>query len=401
MDLLKEKALTKNSVRVDSLDLQNLFNLTSQLLILKNNLLETPEILKISEPKLRQGLVELDRLTKKIEENALSLKLSPIKGLMLKIHRMVAEISKNFDKQVELHFEGEDTKIDREITDYLSDIFTHLIRNSIDHGIEPVEERKALGKKELATISIKTIQKGQTVIIEFSDDGRGIDRKKVIQKAIEKKLLDPNDNLDLLPDEKIFSFLFHEGFSTAENVTNISGRGVGMGFVKSTIEKLRGKLEVKSTPNVGSSFTINLPIDTSIMDVLVTEINKIPYFISINDIEMIFLREEVSIFQVPLSKPFLVLNNKLVPVIEPGIFFPNQGNKSMGREVFITFSYQGRTHALLVDDLLVRTQIVFCPLPSKLIGKENFISGSALLSTGKVGHLLDLPAFVEHHLGLK
>ncbi len=401
MDLLKEKALTKNSVRVDSLDLQNLFNLTSQLLILKNNLLETPEILKISEPKLRQGLIELDRLTKKIEENALSLKLSPIKGLMLKIHRMVAEISKNFDKQVELHFEGEDTKIDREITDYLSDIFTHLIRNSIDHGIEPVEERKALGKKELATISIKTIQKGQTVIIEFSDDGRGIDRKKVIQKAIEKKLLDPNDNLDLLPDEKIFSFLFHEGFSTAENVTNISGRGVGMGFVKSTIEKLRGKLEVKSTPNVGSSFTINLPIDTSIMDVLVTEINKIPYFISIHDIEMIFLREEVSIFQVPLSKPFLVLNNKLVPVIEPGIFFPNQGNKSMGREVFITFSYQGRTHALLVDDLLVRTQIVFCPLPSKLIGKENFISGSALLSTGKVGHLLDLPAFVEHHLGLK
>jgi len=401
MDLLKEKALSKNSVRVDSLDLQNLFNLTSQLLILKNNLLETPEILKISEPKLRQGLIELDRLTKKIEENALSLKLSPIKGLMLKIHRMVAEISKNFDKQVELHFEGEDTKIDREITDYLSDIFTHLIRNSIDHGIEPTEERMALGKAEQATISIKTTQKGQTVIIEISDDGRGIDRKKVIQKAIEKKLLDPNDNLDLLPDEKIFSFLFHEGFSTAESVTNISGRGVGMGFVKSTIEKLRGKLEVKSIPNVGSSFTITLPIDTSIMDVLITEINKIPYFISINDIDMIFLRDEVSIFRVPLSKPFLVLNNKLVPVIEPGIFFPNQGNKSIGREVFITFSYQGRTHALLVDDLLVRTQIVFCPLPSKLIGKENFISGSALLSTGKVSHLLDLTALVEHHLGLK
>jgi two-component system, chemotaxis family, sensor kinase CheA len=401
MDLSKEKPLTGHSVRVDSLDLQNLFNLTSQLLILKNNLLETPEILKISEPKLRQGLIELDRLTKKIEENALSLKLSPIKGLMLKIHRMVVEISKNFNKQVELHFEGEDTKIDREMTDYLSDIFTHLIRNSIDHGIETVEERKSLGKKELAIISIKTIQKGQKVIIELSDDGKGIDRNKVIQKAIEKKLLDPNDDLDLLTDEKVFSFLFHEGFSTAENVTNISGRGVGMGFVKSTIEKLRGKLVIRSTPNQGTTFTITLPIDTSIMDVLVAEINSIPYLISISDIDMIFLKEEVNLFQVPLSKTFLILQNQLVPVIEPGIFFPGEGNKTKGKEVFLTFSYQGRTHAILLDDLILRTQIVFNPLPSDLIDRQNFISGSALLSTGKVSHLLDLPSLVEYHLGPK
>lgn len=158
---------------------------------------------------------------------------------------------------------------------------------------------------------------------------------------------------------------------------------------------------MRSTPNVGSTFTITLPIDTSIMDVLVTEINKIPYLISIYDIEMIFLHEEVSIFRVPLSKPFLILKNKLVPVIEPGIFFPDKGNKSIGREVFLTFSYHGRTHALLVDDLIVRTQIVFCPLPLGLVGKENFISGSALLSTGKVSHLLDLPALVEYHLGFK
>lgn len=398
MELLKEKSLESHSVRVDSLDLQNLFNLTSQLLILKNLLIESPEILKISEPKLRQGLIELDKLTKKIEESALSLKLSPIKGLMLKTHRMVVEISRKFNKPVELHFEGEDTKIDREMIDYLSDIFTHLIRNSMDHGIESLEERRALGKKETATISVKIIKKGREVLIEVRDDGRGIDRRKVIQKAIEKKLLDPNINFELIPDEQIYSLLFEGGFSTAKVISDISGRGVGMGFVKSTVEKLRGKIEVASVPNQGTAFILTLPIDTSIMDVLVTEINKIPYLVALNDVKMIFLQKDVHTYNVPLSKKFLILENELVPVIEPGNFFPGVGNRIMGKEVFLIFSSQGRSHALLLDDIILQTKIVFNPLPSNMISKDNFISGSAILSSGQVSHLLDLPALADYHL---
>ena len=401
MEFFKEKTLTGHSVRVDSLDLQNLFNLTSQLLILKNLLMENPEISNIPLQKLRQGLLELDRLTRKIEESALSLKLSPIKGLMLKTHRMVIEISKKFNKQVELQFQGEDTRIDREMIDYLGDMFTHLVRNSLDHGIETVAERKALGKKEIATISIKTEKRGREVIIEFSDDGKGIDKKKVFQKAIEKKLIDPDTNFDLISDDKIYSFLFQTGFSTAQNLTDISGRGVGMGFIKTTIEKLRGKLEIKSTPNQGSTFILTLPIDTSIMDVLVTEINKIPYLIALNDVDLILLKAETQVYQMPLSKPFLVIQNELVPVIEPGTFFPNKGKKTMGKEVFLIFTRQGRTHALLTDDLIHQTQIVFNPLPSSIINKQNFISGSAVLSSGQVSHLLDLPSLVDYHLGNK
>lgn len=398
MEFSREKSITGTSVRVDSLDLQNLFNLTSQLLILKNLLIESPEILKISEPKLRQGLIELDKLTKKIEESALSLKLSPIKGLVIKTHRMVVEIAKKFNKQVELHFEGEDTKIDREIMDYLSDIFTHLIRNSMDHGIESPQERKALGKKETATISIKIIKKGREVIIEVGDDGRGIDKKKVIQKAIEKKILAPTTDFDLIPDEQIYSLLFEGGFSTAKTITDISGRGVGMGFIKSTVEKLRGKIEVESTPNKGSTFRLTLPIDTSIMDVLVTEINQISYLIALNDIDKVFLQEDIKIYQVPFSKKFLIIENELVPIIEPGKFFPNAGNRNTGKELFITFSSQSRNFAVLLDDVIQQTQIVFNPLPLNLINKENFISGSAILSSGKVSHLLDLSALADYHL---
>lgn len=401
MEDSRENLITGSSVRVDSLDLKNLFNLTSQLLVLKNHLLETPEISKIPEPKLRQALIELDKLTKKIEDNALSLKLIPIKGLVIKTHRMVVEISKKFNKQVELHFEGEDTKIDREMMDFLSDIFTHLIRNSMDHGIESPLERKTMGKKEIATISIKIMKKGREVIIEFGDDGKGIDKKKVIQKAIEKKVLEPGTDFDLIPDEQIYSLLFEGGFSTATVVTDISGRGIGMGFIKSTVEKLRGKIEVSSTLNQGSIFKLTLPIDTSIIDVLVAEINKIPYLITLNDVKKVILSKDLHSYQVPYSKKFLILENKPVPIIEPGTFFPEGGNKTLGKEVFLAFSSQGRSFALLLDDLIMQTQIVFNPLPMNLINKENFISGSAILSSGKVSHLLDLTSLADYHLERK
>ncbi len=401
MEISKEKTLPGHSLRVDSQDLQNFFNLTGQLLTLKNLLIESPEISKISEPKLKQGLIELSRLTRKIEDCALSLKLSPIKGLMLKTHRMVFEVSKRANKSVELHFKGEDTRVDREILDYLSDILTHLVRNSIDHGIESVQERIAMGKPEMAKINITTSTRGREILIEFSDDGRGIDRSKVLQKALEKKILEPDENLELIPDEKVFSFLFHGGLSTAENVTDISGRGVGLGFVKSTVEKLRGKINIKSIPGKGTSFIISLPIDTSILDVLVAEINKIQYLISLTDIEMVFLKEDFKIHQVPNSKRFILKDGHPIPLIEPGRFFPSGGEKTRGKETILIFSQQNNQYGLIVDDLIYQTQIVYNSLPPNLVGKGNFISGSAPMSTGQVSHIIDLNSLVDHHLARK
>jgi two-component system, chemotaxis family, sensor kinase CheA len=400
MEIFKEKTSTGHSLRVDSQDLQNFFNLTGQLLTLKNLLIESPEISRIAEPKLKQGLVELSRLTRKIEDCALSLKLSPIKALMLKTHRMVFEVAKKANKSVELRYKGEDTRVDREMLDYLSDILTHLVRNSIDHGIESPQERSALGKPEMAEINITTSTKGREILIEFSDDGRGIDRRKVLQKALEKKLLEPGENLELIPDEKVFSFLFHGGLSTAENVTDISGRGVGLGFVKTTIEKLRGKIKVKSIPGQGTTFIISLPIDTSILDVLVAEINKIQYLISLTDIEMVFLQEEFKIYQVPNSKRFIIKGGLPIPLIEPGKFFPNGEERTRGKETILIFSQQNNQYGLLVDDLIYQTQIVYNSLPPNLAGKQNFISGSAPMATGQVSLLIDLNSLVDHHLAL-
>ncbi len=401
MEIEKEKIDVGHSVRVDSLDLKNLFNLTGQLLILKNIMIESPEISNIKEPKLRQGLAELDRLTKKIEESALSLKLTPIKGLILKIHRMVFEISKKANKSVELQYEGEDTRVDREIIDYLSDIFTHLVRNSIDHGVENVQERMEIGKKETSVIFLKFSSKGREIKIEFSDDGRGIDKKKVLQKAIDKKIIESDTDINSISEESIFSLLFHGGLSTAKSITDISGRGVGLGFVKSTVDKLRGKIQTKSTFGKGTTFIITLPIDTSIMDVLVAEINGIKYLISLGDIDRVYLVNEIKIHHIPKSKGFIIENGRPIPLIEPSGYFPGTSAKITGKEAILVFSLQNSTFGLFVNDLLHQTQIVFNPLPQSLIGRLNFISGSASMPSGEVSHLIDLGSLVDFHLEMK
>lgn len=401
MELEKNKA--HSSLRVNANSIQEIFNLTGQLVLLKNQLLENPQIKTFSDQSVKSLLSELDFLIRKIEENVLSLRLTPIRSIFLKAHRVAQETAKKIGIKIDFFYEGEETLIDREMIDTLSDIFPHLIRNSLDHGIESPEERKRLGKKEIGTISIKAKKMGNEVVISLTDDGRGIDRNKVINKAIKSGILEPKMNVSGLPDSEIFGLLFKSGFSTSEEVTEISGRGVGLDVGRRVVEKLRGRIEIKNFPGQGLEIFIILPLNTTIMDALIVNINDIKYLIAINEIiEIINLKGFIK-GNVPQSKKFIIYRDKPIPLIEPNILFSQERILPLGklREVGIIFNHGGRPFALKVDNVFSQSQIVLNPLDYNYIFDQSFLNGSAVLSDGQVSNLLDLNKLADFHINMK
>ncbi|RLA60807.1 MAG: hypothetical protein DRQ88_06990 [Epsilonproteobacteria bacterium] len=403
MEIEKRKSQASSTLRVNADSIQEIFNLTGQLVLLKNQLLENEEIKSLSSQFLKTSLSDLDILIRTIEDRILSLRLTPIRSLFLKAHRIALETAKKINREIELHYEGEDTLIDREMIDILSDIFPHLIRNSLDHGIESPQERKKLGKSETGTISLRAEKIGNEVIISLTDDGRGINREKVINKAIKKGLLDSKLNPSTLPDSEVFSLLFKPGFSTSENITEISGRGVGLEVGKRVIEKLRGRIEIKNHPGQGLEFFIILPLNTTIMDALVVEINCIKYLIAINEVMEIVSLKDVTIKEVPNSKKFIFYQGVPIPLIEPKVLFTQELHPPIGkpREVGIIFNHGGRPMALKVDNIFNQLQIVLNPFDYDFITNNNFISGTAVLSNGQVSNLLDLQKMANYHLEKK
>lgn len=403
MEIEKNKANTSTTLRVDAASIQEIFNLTGQLVLLKNQLLENPEIKILSDPFLKGSLSDLDILIRKIEESVLSLRLTPIRSLFIKSHRVAQETAKKIGKDIEFHYEGEDTLIDREMIDTLSDIFPHLIRNSLDHGIESPSERIKLGKKETGTISLKAQKMGNEVIISITDDGRGIDRNKVIEKAILNGLLDPKMNISSLPDSEIFGLLFKSGFSTSEEITEISGRGVGLDVGKRIVEKLRGRIEIKNHPGQGLEILIILPLNTTIIDALVVEINRVKYLIAINEVIEIINLNGVTMGRVPASKKFIIYNERPIPLIEPNLLFSQDPLPPIGksREVGIIFIHGGRPMVLKVDNIFTQSQIVLNPVKFEELLEKSFISGSAVLSDGLVSNLLDLHKMADFHLEMR
>ena len=401
MEVENNKA--KSTLRVDASSIQEIFNLTGQLVLLKNQLLENPKIKTINDQVVKTSLSDLDFLIRKIEENVLSLRLIPIRSLFLKAHRVAQETAKKIGLNIDFQYEGEDTLIDREMIDILSDIFPHLIRNSLDHGIESPKERKRLGKKETGTIYLRAQKAGNEVIISITDDGKGIDRNKVINKAIKNGILDPKINISILPDSEIFGLLFKSGFSTSEEVTEISGRGVGLDVGKRVVEKLRGRIEIKNHPGHGLEIFIILPLNTTILDALIVEINQIKYLIAINEVIEIINLKGVIKGKVPLSKKFLFYHETPIPLIEPNLLFSQEQLPPIGksREVGIIFAHGGRHMVLKVDNIFSQSQIVLSPLNFEFILEKSFISGTAVLSDGQVSGLLDLHKMADFHMEIK
>jgi len=264
------------TIKVDVDKLDGLVNAVGELVIMQTMVRANPHITAIADPKLNKDFGQLFRITSELQKTSMSMRMVPIRQTFQKMIRLVRDLSKKTGKQANLVMEGEETEIDRNMVDSIYDPLVHMMRNSVDHGVQMPEERKRLGKPVYGTVSLRAYQKGGYMVIEIEDDGQGLNTEKIRRKALERGLIQESDNLS---DHDLNNLVFLPGFSTADQITDVSGRGVGMDVVKKAVEKLRGKVDVMSEPGKGSIFTIRLPLTLAIIDGIIVQVGTERYII--------------------------------------------------------------------------------------------------------------------------
>ena len=311
----------------------------------------------------------------------------PVGSVFQRVERVIRDLSRKAGKQVVLETAGADTEIDKTVAEELSDPLLHMVRNSVDHGIETTAERKASGKSLEAKIRLSARHQGGLVIIEIADDGRGLNSEKIRRKAEERNLIAPNAQLT---ETEIFELIFAPGFSTAEKVTDVSGRGVGMDVVRRNVEKLRGRIETQSTLGQGTTFSLKLPLTLAIIDGLVVQVGSERYIIPISGVREIFRPQDDTLFTVEGRDEMLLVRGKLLPVVRLDQRLGIRGLAQAPSEgLIVVAESHSRCFCLLVDDLLGKQEVVIKSL-GETFADVSGLSGCAVLGDGRVGLILDI-----------
>ena len=369
-----------SSIRVDSEKIDQLMNLVSELVTTQASLSLYVEENQVYE--LNQLSENIENITRQLRDTAFSISLIPIETMLTRFHRLIRDLSFEFNKNIEFITEGAETELDKTLVQGLTDPLMHIIRNSVDHGIEPEPERLAKGKTPQGMIYLKAYYSGAHVVIKVQDDGRGINPAVIKQKAIEKDLISHDFQLT---DKEILDLVFLPGFSTAEVITDVSGRGVGMDVVKKKIDEIRGTVDLESKVNVGTTITIKLPLTLSIIDGLLVELNKTKYVMPLNLVDKIYAVEHEK-----LTKSY----NNLAIIDEEQIPFYNLREEfsvagpAPQIEQLVTVKYEDKRVGLLVDNVIGEYQAVLKPL-GKLFINHDIISGATILGDGTIALVLD------------
>jgi len=386
------KPVTSRTIRVDIEKLDALMNQVSELIIAKNSLASQSNASgEIDGQTLHENIEYLERITTNLHESVMKVRMVPIESVVAKFPRMIRDLDRKLNKPMELVMTGEDTELDRTVVDQLGDPLQHLLRNSADHGIESPEDRRAAGKPEKGTIFLNAFQEGNNVIIEVGDDGGGINTDKVRDKAVERGLVTPEE-AENLSQKEIIDFLFMPSFSMAKQITDISGRGVGLDVVKSNIEALGGDVSVKSVLGEGSTFTVRLPLTLAIIQALMVEIRDEKYAIalaSIMNIENI-PKSEIKYVE---SKEVIHLRGQVIPLIHLDNILDFEPKESDEDTMTVVICKKGDTlGGIIVDNLIGQLEIVI-----KSLGKldnNKLISGATILGDGEIAMILDVNAVI-------
>jgi two-component system, chemotaxis family, sensor kinase CheA len=348
---------------------------------------QDPDLQHLRDGRLGRNLAQLSRITDELQRTAMSLRMVPIRSTFQKMNRLVRDLASRQGKQVELVLSGEDTELDRTIVEELNDPLVHMIRNSIDHGIEKPEVRLAKGKSAQGIIRLSAGHQGGNIVIKIQDDGSGLNRERILAKAIDQGMVNPNENLT---EGAIFQLIFAPGFSTAEIVTDISGRGVGMDVVRRNIEKLRGKIEIESTPGQGSTFTIFLPLTLAIIDGLLVGVGKQRFILPTLLVRESFRPVASMISTVHSRAEMIQVRGKLSPMLRLHEYFnvpPRSTNPTQG--IIVVVGTERDQRCLLVDDLLGKQEVVIKSL-GETFKQNRAIAGAAILGDGCVGLILNV-----------
>lgn len=382
----KSKGKTTKTVRVDIHRLDNLMNLVSELIIIKTRL-EDIESTKEDNSTMFEAVEYLERITTSLHDAVMKVRMVPIERVFNRFPRMVRDLSKDLGKEINLFMSGEETEVDRTVIDEIGDPLIHLLRNSIDHGIEDPAIRKELGKDQAGNVYLRAYPDGNNVVIEIEDDGSGIDVEKVKQKALDKNIV-TLDEVENMKSQEAINLLFKPGFSTAEKVSDISGRGVGLDVVKTKIESLDGLVEVHSEKDKGSKFIIRLPLTLAIIQALMVTIGSEKYALPLNSIKEIATIKTDSIRKVQDQEVILFRDNTL-PLLRMQDILQTGKEETQKDELIIVVVKKGdKTAGLIVDDLIGQQEVVIKSLGKYLSGIK-VIAGATILGNGQIALIID------------
>jgi two-component system chemotaxis sensor kinase CheA len=381
------------SIRVGVDKVDSLINLMGELVITQSMLSELGNDFELSKlEKLKNGLAQLLQNTKELQESVMKIRMLPISFAFNRFPRLVHDLSIKTGKEINLVIRGEQTELDKTVMEQIGDPLVHLVRNAVDHGIESSDVRIANGKPKSGTITLDAYHQGGNIVIEIGDDGGGINREAVLSKAIEKGLVDSSATLN---DNQVFDLLFEPGFSTAKEVSDISGRGVGMDVVKRNIQSLGGRIQVESEPGKGSKFKVNLPLTLAILDGQLVRVGTEVYIIPLITIVESLQAKAEFINKVSGDMTLYRLREDNVPVIPIYQLFDLPADtKEVDNALLVVVEADGQKVGLMVDDLLAQQQVVIKSLKDNYQQVEG-ISGATILGDGSVAMIIDVPGMIE------
>ncbi|MBL9192228.1 MAG: chemotaxis protein CheA [Opitutaceae bacterium] len=377
---------SSSTVRVNTDKLDAMMDVVGELVIVQSQIAESARLMGDDNSHLARNIAQLGRITKELQHNAMSVRLVPIKPTFQKMERLVRDLARDCEKKVNFHTSGEDTEIDRTVIEEIADPLVHMVRNSMDHGLEKPAVRLANGKPEHGNVTLKAFHQGSNIHIELSDDGRGIDRERIYAKAVEKGVIPAGAQMSR---DEVLALIFAPGFSTAEKVTSVSGRGVGMDVVRRNIEKLRGKVEIDTEVGKGTIFRIKLPLTMAIIDGLVVRVGSDRFILPSTSVQMALRPAAGAITTVHGRGEVLDHRGRILPIHRLNRRFQIPGAIEDPLEgIIVLVETSGRLTALLVDEMVSKQEVVIKNLGG-LLSNLPGIAGGAILGDGNIALILD------------
>ena len=377
------------TIKVDTAKLDFLVDTIGEMTIAQSLVRHHPDLTKTQSATLLKNIAQLSRITSEVQKTAMSMRMVPVGMVFQKMARLVRDLSRKSGKLAELVTAGDDTELDRNIVEELADPLMHMVRNSLDHGIEMPEQRAAAGKSPTARVELKAAHQGGHILIQISDDGRGINREAVMRKAVERGLIAPDAKLT---DSEVFNLIFEPGFSTAEKVTDISGRGVGMDVVKKQIQKLRGVIDIQSTAGAGTTFRLKLPLTLAIIDGLVVGVGNDRYIVPIFAIKEMLRPTPGMVSTIENRREIALIRDRVLPVVRlHRKFSVKPASEDPLESLLIIAESQESEFCLMVDRLIGKQEVVIESLGESLRNLSG-VAGGAILGDGRVALILEMNA---------
>jgi two-component system chemotaxis sensor kinase CheA len=385
--------MQRKEIRVDTSKLDKLFDLVGELITAQGLVVNNPDLKGLKLENFSKSANALNKITREIQEVTMMIRMIPLEGLFTKMTRLVRDLSKKSNKTIDFEISGAETEMDKNVIEQISDPLVHLLRNAIDHGIESPQIRCLNKKRETGKINLDAKYEGSEIWITVRDDGAGLNRSRIMDKAVEKGLL--KNPMQEASDKDVWRIIFEPGFSTAENISEVSGRGVGMDVVKKNIDKLHGKIDIISAEGKGSEFILKIPLTMAIIDGITIKTGENLYSIPLIDIVEFFKAKNEQITRTEEGGEVVNLRGQIMPLIKLYEVFNIKSRYTQPTEgINIVVKSGGRKACIFIDEIIGNQQIVIKSL-SEYLGKVDGISGCSILGDGNVSFIIDTGSFIN------